>query len=73
MSEEREAKTDLLAINLDVGDVVLEDRRHVNVRELVLAEDDQQTSLSARAVTDDHQLQIGGGLVSDVAFEVRKL
>ena len=50
------AKNYLLAIDLDVGDVVLEDGGDVHFGELVLAEDDEEASLSARAVADDDQL-----------------
>jgi hypothetical protein len=50
------ARTNLLAVHFDVGDVILEYRRHVHVWELVLAEDDEQTCFAARAVADDHQL-----------------
>ena len=46
----------LLAVDLDVCDVVLEDGGHVHLGELVLAEDDQQARLPARAVAHDHQL-----------------
>ncbi len=46
----------LLAVHLDVGHVVLEDGGHVDLGELVFAEDDEQTGLPARAVAHDHQL-----------------
>ena len=46
----------LLSINFDVRDVVLEDSGDVHLRELVLAEDDQEASLPTRPVADDHQL-----------------
>jgi len=42
----------LLAIDLDVGDVVLEDGGDVDLRELVLAEHDQQAGLPAGAIAD---------------------
>ena len=54
------AKNYLLAIDLDVGDVVLEDGGDVHFGELVLAEDDEEASLSARAVADDDQLLTDG-------------
>ena len=44
----------LFAINLDVSDVVLEHGGDVHLRELVLAEHNQQTSLSTSAVTDNY-------------------
>jgi hypothetical protein len=50
----------LLSIDFDVCDVVLENCWHVNFWELILAEDDQETSLSAGAVTDDDQLLTNG-------------
>ena len=46
----------MFAVDLDVGDVVLEDGGDVDLGELVLAEDDQQARLPARAVAHDHQL-----------------
>ena len=48
--------TNLTAVDFDVGDVVLEDSGDVHLRELVLAEDDQEASLPTRPVADDHQL-----------------
>ena len=48
--------TYLLAVHLNVSDVVLEHRGHVDLWELVLTEDDEQAGLSTSAVTDDHQL-----------------
>jgi len=47
---------DVLAINLDVGDVVLEDGRDVNLRESALGKHDEQTGLSAGSIADDNQL-----------------
>ncbi|XP_072305812.1 uncharacterized protein [Eucyclogobius newberryi] len=46
----------LLALHLDVRHVRLEHRGHVDLRELVLAEHDEQTRLAARAVSDNHEL-----------------
>lgn len=46
--------TYLFSVDLDVGDVVFEDRGHIDLGKLILAEDDQKTSLSAGAVSDYH-------------------
>ena len=49
-------RSHLFSINLDVSHVVLEDSGDVHLRELVLAEDDQEASLPTSAVANDHQL-----------------
>lgn len=54
---EQVRSTHLLAVDLDICHVVLEDRRHVHVRELVFAEHDQQASFTARTVSNDHKLK----------------
>lgn len=46
----------LSVVNLDVGHIILEHSRHVDLGELVLAEDDEQACFAARTVADDHQL-----------------
>lgn len=46
----------LLPVDLDVSDVVLKHRRHIDLGELVLAEHDQQARLPAGTVSHDHQL-----------------
>ena len=48
--------THLLAVDFDVGHVVFEHGRHVHLRELILAEDDQQTGFTAGTIADDHKL-----------------
>ena len=69
----------LFAVDLDVCDVVLEDGGHVHLGELVLAEDDEEARLPARAVAHDHQLLPdgrhggeggGGGATAAVADSV---
>lgn len=52
--------THLFAVDLDVRDIVLEHGRHVHLRELVLAEHDQQARLTAGTVPDDDQLLADG-------------
>ena len=52
----KKSPTHLFAINFNISYVVLEHGGDVHFRELVLAEHDQQASLSARAVADYHQL-----------------
>jgi len=47
---------DVLAINLYIGDVVLEDGGNVDLREGALGEDDQQASFTAGTVADDDEL-----------------
>jgi hypothetical protein len=47
---------DVLAINLDIGNVVLEDGGDVDLREGTLGENNQQTGLTAGTVTDDDEL-----------------
>lgn len=44
----------LFAIYLDVGDVILEDGRHVHLGELVFAEDDQKARFAASTVAHNH-------------------
>lgn len=46
----------LLPIHLDVSNVVLKHRGHVDLGELVLAEHDQQTRLSTGTISHNHQL-----------------
>ena len=46
----------LLAVDLDIGDIVLEDGGHVHLGELVLREDDEEARLPAGTVTHDNQL-----------------
>lgn len=46
----------LLPVYLYVGNVVLEHGGHVDLRELVLAEHNQQTRLSTGTVSHNHQL-----------------
>lgn len=47
---------DLLVVHLDVRHVRLEHGGHVHLGELVLAEQDEQTRLAARAVSHHHEL-----------------
>ena len=58
----------LFTIHLNVSHVVLEDSGDVDLRELVLAEHDQQAGLAAGSISYDHQpdptkvlLYTGGG------------
>ena len=46
----------LFAINLNVSHIVLEYGGDVHLRELVLAEHDQQAGFTAGSVSNDHQL-----------------
>jgi len=50
----------LLAVDLDVRDVILEDGGHVHFGELVLGEDDEKAGFAAGAVAHDHQLLADG-------------
>lgn len=45
----------LLAIDFDVGDIVLEDSRHIDLWELVFAKDDQKASFTAGTIADNYQ------------------
>lgn len=45
----------LLAIDFDVGDIVLEDGRHIDLWELVFAKDDQKASFTAGTIADNYQ------------------
>ena len=47
---------DMLSIDLNIGNVVLEDGRDVDLRERPLGEDNQQTSLSTGSVSNDDEL-----------------
>lgn len=51
-----EGELDVLAIDLDVGDVVLEDGGDVDLGESALGEDDQQAGFTTGTVTDDDEL-----------------
>ena len=48
--------THLFSVNFDVRDVVLEAAGDVHLGELVLAKDDEETSLPTAIVADDYQL-----------------
>ena len=48
--------TYLFSVNFDVRDVVLEAAGDVHLGELVLAKDDEETSLPTAIVADDYQL-----------------
>lgn len=50
------SKLDVLSVDLDIGDVVLEDSGDVHLREGTLGEDDEKTSLTAGTVTHDDKL-----------------
>lgn len=45
----------LLAIDFDVGNIVLEDSRHIDLWELVFAKDDQKASFTAGTIADNYQ------------------
>lgn len=47
---------DMFAINIDIGDVVLEDSGNIDLRECSFREDDKKASLTAGTVTDDDKL-----------------
>ncbi|XP_072772227.1 apolipoprotein B-100-like [Nerophis lumbriciformis] len=51
-----QGQLDFGVVHLDVRHVSLEHGRHVDFRELVLAEEDQETCLPARSVAHHHQL-----------------
>lgn len=51
-----EGQLDVLVVNLDVGDVVLENGGDVDLRESALGEDNQQTGFTAGTVADDDEL-----------------
>lgn len=46
----------LFAINFNISNVVLKHSRDVDLRELILTEDDKQTSLPACTISNYHQL-----------------
>lgn len=48
--------TNLFSVNLDVSDVVLKHRGHVDFGKLVFTENNQETGFSTRSITDNHQL-----------------
>jgi len=50
-----ESELDAFAVDFDVGDVVFEYGRDIDLWECSLGEDDQETGLSASAITDDHK------------------
>jgi hypothetical protein len=50
------SKLNVLAIDLDIGNVVLEDGGDVDLRESALGEDDEKTSLTTGAITHDNKL-----------------
>jgi len=51
-----ERELNVLSINLDIGNIVLEDGGDVDLREGTLGENNQQAGLSAGTVTNDDQL-----------------
>lgn len=51
-----QGQLDVLVVDLDIGDVVLEDGRDVDLRESALGEDNQQTGFTAGTVADDDEL-----------------
>lgn len=51
-----EGELDVLAIDLNIGDVVLENGGDVDLREGTLGEDNEETGLSACTITDDNEL-----------------
>jgi len=50
-----QGKLNMLPINFNVGDIVLEHSRNINLRESSFREDDQQASLSTGTVTNNDQ------------------
>jgi len=50
------SQLDVLSVNFDIGNVVFEDGRNVDLWECPLGEDDEQTGLSACTITDDNEL-----------------
>ena len=49
-------KTNLTGVNLNIGDIVFEDGRDVDLGELVLREDDQEARFPARSVANNYKL-----------------
>lgn len=45
----------LFVIHFNVGDISFKNSRHMHFRELVLAEDDEQTCLPTRTIAHHHQ------------------
>jgi len=50
------SQLDMFTIDLNIGDVILEDGRDVDLRKGALGEDNEQAGLSACTVADDDQL-----------------
>uniref|UniRef100_A0A915J402 Uncharacterized protein n=1 Tax=Romanomermis culicivorax TaxID=13658 RepID=A0A915J402_ROMCU len=46
--------TDLFTVDFYICDVIFENGRHVNVRELIFAENYQQTSFAAGAIANNY-------------------
>jgi len=51
-----QGELDVLAIDFDIGDIVLEDGGNVDLREGTLGEDDEKTGLSTCTITNDNEL-----------------
>lgn len=51
-------RSNLFPVDFNIGNIVLEYSGHVHVRELILAEYDQETRLSARTISDDDELNL---------------
>ena len=49
-------RTNLTVVNFNIGDIVFEDGRDVDLGELVLREDDQEARFPARSVANNHKL-----------------
>lgn len=45
----------LLAIDFDIGDIILKDSRHIDLGKLVFAKDDQKASFTAGTIADNYQ------------------
>jgi len=50
-----QSKLDVLAVDLDIGNIVLEHGRNINLGESSLREDNQQTGLSASTIADNNK------------------
>ncbi len=50
----------LFSVDLNISDIIFEHGGHIDLGELVFAEDNEETRFTAGAVADDHQLLADG-------------